>query len=65
MITIRFADAQSEEVSTEYGPYPFVQFTHEILRIGPDGDDLAYLIDGDWRICDDEQTWTDVIVSPS
>lgn len=62
-ITVRFEDAISSEVSREYGPYPFIQLTHELLRYGPDGEDIAFL-DGQqmWRPLDGGKAYSDVVI---
>lgn len=37
-----------------FGPFPFVQLTYELLRYGPDGNDLAVLDDGGWVLTGDD-----------
>ncbi len=45
-----------------FGPYPFVQLTYEGLRVGPDGDDLAFYDGGYWRLVSDDTRWSDVVI---
>lgn len=69
---VRFECGQEDRVSHEYGPFPFVQATFEMLRVGPNGDALAHydaesgvwVLDGDLLVYarDAVQKWSDVII---
>lgn len=62
-VKIRFERGQEDRVSQDYGPYPFVQLTYEDLRVGPDGEHLASLLDGYWHIgASIEEGWSDVVI---
>ena len=73
-LMVRFLDAQNGKVSQNFGPYPFVQLTYELLRVGPNGDDLARFTDGCWYLLErvedgiveyqvDGEPWTDIVIS--
>lgn len=50
---IEFLYPALDEENLRLGPYPFVQLTYGFLRIGPDGDTLAYLNDADeWELAE-------------
>ena len=53
-IFIVFTDVPTDALSPEYGPYPFVQLTCDLLRVGPDGDILATFRGGGWCIEGDD-----------
>ena len=51
---VRFERGRDGIVGPTFGPFPFVQITYETLRVGPDGDEFAYLHkDGDWYLTDE------------
>jgi hypothetical protein len=37
---------------------PFVQITYDVIRVGPDGNELALYRDGDWQLIDQEREET-------
>ncbi len=50
-----------------HGPFPFAQLTYNILRVGPDGDELVSfdtMMDV-WVDTDDIKRWTDVVIYAS
>lgn len=50
-VYVRFERGRDGIVGPTFGPFPFAQVTYSTLRVGPDGDDLAYLNDdGDWEL---------------
>ena len=50
-VFVKFSSPALDEDGPTFGPYPFVQLTYENLRVGPDGEDLAYLGDeGCWTL---------------
>jgi hypothetical protein len=61
---LRFEFGQEDHISPVYGPFPFVQLTYELLRVGPDGEELAYFEDANncWRVRDSAEVYTDVII---
>jgi hypothetical protein len=69
MISVRFERGQNDNVSSVYGPFPFVQLTYEELRVGPEGLTLAIYFNGWWKIQrgGDEglQNWSDVVIASS
>mgnify|MGYP001611948225 FL=1 len=67
-VMIRFEHGYEGRISKEYGPFPFVQLTYELLRVGPDGEDFA-IYDGTWHLTTssldenpDPEIWSDVII---
>lgn len=52
-------------MSKDFGPFPFVQLTYEILRVGPEGDDFAWFDpeEGAW-FCKEtgDEWWSDVVI---
>lgn len=67
-LMIRFECGQEDRVSSDYGPFEFVQLTYESLRIGPDGEQFATYCHGNWRLDDgryrpgEAGPWSDVII---
>ena len=63
-VLVRFECGSEDRVSGQYGPFSFVQLTYNTLRAGPDSDDLAYAgSDGFWRVGDDRESWSDVVIA--
>lgn len=72
-VKIRFECGRDDRISHVYGPFEFVQLTYNYLRVGPDGDELAYYMDEEWRFTpaapehgivakDAAGLWSDVII---
>lgn len=54
MIVVRFENVHTDEILM-FGPFDFVQLTYELLRVGPDGDDIAVINeDNDWILQPDQ-----------
>ena len=66
MIGVRFIDHRSERESAPFGPYPAVQLTYSLLRVGQDCDvDLAQLQDDEWQLLGSEETpYSDIVLFP-
>jgi hypothetical protein len=62
MATLEFVNVPEERTSEQLGPYPFVQVTYDVVRVGPEGEtEIAYRRpDGFWVY--DGQAWTDFII---
>lgn len=58
---VRFEMGQEDRVGEDLGPFPFVQLTYEALRVGPEGDDLAFYDGHVWKL-KDGTVWTDVVI---
>jgi hypothetical protein len=58
---VRFEDPRTGRAK-EFGPFPFVQLTYSVLRVGPDGDELAGFVRGEWELASGE-TYSDVVIS--
>jgi hypothetical protein len=66
-VMVRFETGQEDRISQEYGPFPFVQLTYNWLRVGPDGDDLAFFDfeEGDWLPnAEPAVKYSDVVIYP-
>lgn len=60
---VRFERCQQDRVSKEMGPFPFVQLTYDLLRVGPEGEEIASFTSGFWtRVGYAEEPWSDVII---
>jgi hypothetical protein len=68
---VRFEKGREGKVGPTFGPYPFVQLTYHTLRVGPEGEDLAYMgKDDDWYLTDEHtpvadrpsEGWSDIII---
>jgi predicted nucleic acid-binding protein len=68
-LTVTFEDLRAGRRSRAFGPYDFVQLTHDSLRVGEDGTILAALDDqGDWQVLDSRDDaaamrWSDVVIA--
>lgn len=63
MVYIEFVDIRSDRSRT-LGPFPFVQVTYSDVRVGEDGEQfIATHHNGEWFTPDDNQSWSDFIVS--
>jgi hypothetical protein len=64
-VYVRFENVHTDQIKM-MGPYPFVQLTYALLRVGPMGDDLACFdqYNGTWCLMEDCTEWTDVIIAP-
>lgn len=56
---IRAENITTEEVE-EFGPFPYVQLTHELLTVGPDGRQLMAYDGADWHM--EGRCFTDVVI---
>ena len=46
------------------GVFSFVQITYDSIRVGPDGDEIAYYRNGKWCYQHkDDRQWSDVIIA--
>ena len=62
MIYVRFEDARTDIISDTFGPYPFMQLTYEALRVGPEGEPIAYMLPtGEWAF--QGLRYSDVVIS--
>jgi hypothetical protein len=61
MTHVRLENVHTDEIR-ELGAYDFAQFTYEVMRVGPNGDDIATLVNGDWILHEDGSVWSDVIL---
>lgn len=63
MIYARFEHVHTDAVRM-MGPYDFVQLTYRAFRVGPNGDEIAYLDDNeDWHLFEDDSIWSDVVIA--
>jgi hypothetical protein len=64
MIQIEFVNVPEDRVKV-VGPFPWMQVTYEIVRVGEDGEtEIAYRDETGYWIYDNQE-WTDFIVSPA
>ena len=64
-VYIVFEYGQHNKQSKAHGPYPFVQFTYDAVRVGENGDEeIATFVDGLWVTKDGAQ-WSDIIINTS
>lgn len=60
---IRFDHIPEDRSSEPLGPFPFVQLTHELIRIGPDGEEIGHIDEDDmWVVIGDPNKYTDVVI---
>lgn len=64
-VSMRLENVHTDEQRDIVGPFEWVQLTHEILRMSPDGDEIAHNINGDWILVEDGSVWTDIIIGPT
>lgn len=64
-VEVRFECARKERVGPTLGPFEWVQLTYELLRVSPDGEELAHYADEGWRLGDDDTAYSDVIIAPT
>ena len=64
-VSIRLENVNTEE-TRQLGEFDFVQLTYDTLRVGPDGEEIAWLNgEDDWYLMADETLWTDIIIAPT
>lgn len=61
---IRFEDCHTDRIGDELGPFEFAQITYNELKVGPDGDVLAFQDEeGYWRLVEAPyDSWPDIII---
>jgi len=67
---VRFEYGSHDRMSADFGPYAFIQITHDFMRaFAPDDEDCvneievaSILPNGDWHCYLDDQTYSDVVL---
>jgi len=64
-VYIQFEYGQEDRISEEFGPFPFIQLTYDMVRTGEDGDDHIATMDPTdqtWVCHRDDNRYSDFVV---